>query len=57
VSGDRRTVVRWDAGTFGWILQADDCLAVRLQGQRLRGEAMLRRNAAGDWVFSLGPFR
>jgi hypothetical protein len=53
VSGNRGTVVRWDAGTFTWLQQAGDCLVVRLNGERLNGEAVLRHNAAGDWELSL----
>jgi hypothetical protein len=51
VRGDRGTVVRWDAGTFTWLEEAEDRVVVRLQGQRLHGETVLRRSAAGDWEF------
>jgi hypothetical protein len=53
VSGNRGTVVRWDAGTFTWLEEAEDRVVLRLQGQRLLGEAVLRRSAAGDWEFSI----
>jgi len=53
VSGDRGTVVRWDAGTFTRLEEAEDRVVVRLQGRRLDGEAVLSRKAAGDWVFSI----
>jgi hypothetical protein len=53
VSGNRGTVVRWDAGTFTWLEEGEDRVAVRLHGQRLRGEAMLRRGSAGAWTFRL----
>jgi hypothetical protein len=48
VSGDRGTVTRWDAGTFCWEEVAEG-VAVRLDGQRLRGPARVEPDGAGGW--------
>jgi hypothetical protein len=55
VSGQRGTVKRWDAGTFVWETEGADHLAVRLEGERLRGLVSLMRTAAGAWSFVLCP--
>ncbi len=51
VSGGRGTVIRWDAGTFSWEPVAVG-IAVRLEGQRLRGLARIEMDAAGGWHLS-----
>ena len=48
VSRGRGTVTRWDAGTFCWE-KADEGLAVRLEGRRLRGLARVEPDGAGGW--------
>ena len=56
VSGDRGSVIRWDAGTFEWIDRCDDELVVELNGERLRGIAVLKRIGEADnhrWSVSL----
>jgi hypothetical protein len=53
LSGNRGRVVRWDAGTFTWQADESDCVAVRLDGRRLHGNAMLRRGDADEWVLIL----
>jgi hypothetical protein len=49
VSGDRGRVVRWDAGTFDWDVDANDELRVRLAGARVAGPVIMRRSADGRW--------
>lgn len=59
VSGDRGIVRRWDRGSWEWITRGDDLLQIRLAGQRLTGEVIIRRLTADDqrWVvfFSGAP--
>jgi len=50
VSGCRGTVRRWDHGEYEIILQNEQRVVVRLQGQRLLGTATLKGNA-DDWSF------
>lgn len=47
VSGNRGTVVRWDAGRFVWITARDDCVAVLLRGGRWTGRLELIRTGDG----------
>jgi hypothetical protein len=49
VSGGRGTVVRWDAGTFTWMEETPDLIAVQLQGERLCGHAQIARDPEGQW--------
>jgi hypothetical protein len=49
VSGGRGAVTRWDAGTFAWEEAGADRLAVRLEGSRCRGRAVLQRADTGGW--------
>lgn len=37
VSGDRGTVLQWDAGVFETLEQSETCWRVRLEGRRLTG--------------------
>jgi hypothetical protein len=53
VSGGRGCVVRWDAGTFTAAEETAERLVVRLEGERLRGTAVLARADAGGWTFTL----
>jgi hypothetical protein len=49
VSDGRGRVSRWDAGTFAWERDEEGCVAVRLEGERLRGTAVLERGTTGEW--------
>jgi hypothetical protein len=55
VGGGRGRVTRWDAGTFDWLAEEQDRRAVRLAGQRLRGDAVLVRGPHGEWSLRLEP--
>lgn len=55
VSGGRGRVVRWDAGTFTWLVDTPEQLEVELHGRRFQGVA---RRLAGEetyWIFSALP--
>jgi hypothetical protein len=55
ISGGRGLVARWDRGTCIIRQQSDTEWVVELSGEKLTGEALLRR-ATGDpnrWTFSL----
>lgn len=43
VSGDRGTVVQWDAGTYQLLQDDADRLRVRLEGARLRATILIRQ--------------
>ena len=47
LSGDRGRVVRWDAGTFEWIVNEPDRVVVNLVGGKLSGRFELARTRAG----------
>jgi DNA polymerase Ligase (LigD) len=49
VSGGRGTVRRWDQGEYEEVFKTEQCIVVKLWGQRLRGAAKLERNT-GDWT-------
>jgi hypothetical protein len=53
VSGGRGSVTRWDAGALFWDELGADRIAVRLEGTRCRGRAVLQRADAGQWLFTL----
>jgi hypothetical protein len=54
VSGDRGEVRRWDRGEYEIIESTRERLVVRLEGERLRGEASLERPAGtANWTFHL----
>jgi hypothetical protein len=53
VSGNRGRVQRWDAGTFVWLGEEDDHVAVQLEGSRLNGRLDLLRERAEDWTAHL----
>jgi DNA polymerase Ligase (LigD) len=53
ISGGRGSVVRWDAGTFTVAGETADRLLLRLEGERLRGTAVLARAGTGGWAFTL----
>ena len=50
LSGDRGTVRRWDVGTFDWIENGPERVAVELRGGRLIGRAEWTRSD-GHWIF------
>jgi hypothetical protein len=52
VSGGRGHVTRWDAGSFTWQADEPGRVAVTLEGERLRGSAVLSRDAAGGWSWA-----
>src|SRR5579859_2074330 len=43
IRGGRGRVVRWDSGSFDWIVNEPDTVGVRLDGNRLQGQARLTR--------------
>jgi hypothetical protein len=53
ISGGRGTVSRWDAGTFDWIAEEEGRLALKLQGDRVGGVAVLERLDSGGWSLRL----
>jgi hypothetical protein len=55
VSSNRGVVRRWDAGSFAWIEDTADSVAVRLAGRQLLGLARLQRNAADRWLLHFEP--
>ncbi len=55
ISRNRGSVTRWDVGTFTWLTDSAETVAVSLTGQRLQGTAQLRRQEAGDWTFTFEP--
>lgn len=52
VSGGRGTVRRWERGTYEWLEDGPDRVAVRLEGERLRGVARLERRSGDDWAWA-----
>jgi hypothetical protein len=55
VSGARGTVTRWDRGDYESLpASAGQAFHVRLEGQRVRGTAVMEWERAG-WVFELCP--
>lgn len=55
VSGGRGQVRRWDAGTFTWRRDEAACVAVDLEGGRLRGTLTLTQVAAEAWEAAFTP--
>ncbi len=55
VSGDRGSVTRWDCGTYTIERESDEEWLVELEGEQVRGLAILRpaSNKKGQWVFTL----
>jgi hypothetical protein len=50
LSGDRGSVVRWDAGEFEWVADESGRVVVNLRGAKLAGRVELR-HADERWVF------
>jgi len=47
VSGDRGTVARWDSGTFDWIAEGSEYVAVELRGSKLTGPWRIEQSPSG----------
>jgi len=55
ISGDRGTVARWDQGTYQTLKRSETEWVVRLAGQRLCCQAVLKRAAQSEqWRLRLG---
>jgi hypothetical protein len=56
VSGDRGHVTAYDRGDYVLLAEKDDCLVVRLTGERLRCELTMRRDPGDSkrWHFFFG---
>ncbi|MGD9857152.1 MAG: DNA polymerase ligase N-terminal domain-containing protein [Planctomycetaceae bacterium] len=51
VSGNRGTVVRWDAGTYSQLDESPDCVTAMIRGERIQGTISLTRRADGEgWI-------
>jgi hypothetical protein len=56
VSGDRGTVVRWDAGTYAEFHETPDAVTAVVDGARVKGTITLQRADDGSgWRFLLQP--
>jgi hypothetical protein len=55
VSGNRGEVVRWEAGTFTWIIESVDRVEVDLSGSQLAGHLRLERATAALWNGQFTP--
>lgn len=53
LSGNRGQVKRWDAGSFTWIVNEAERVAVHLQGGRFQTSAVLERSAEGSWQMTM----
>jgi hypothetical protein len=53
ISGGRGCVVRWDSGSFDWVVDDPDAVTVRLEGKQLQGLAVLTRTLADRWSLIL----
>jgi hypothetical protein len=53
VSGNRGSVTRWDRGTYTIVEDAPGRLVVKLQGQKVRGTAILWQEQAEGWTFCI----
>jgi hypothetical protein len=53
ISGDRGHVTRWDWGDYEVLIDRDNQIVARLEGQKLNGEVALQRDAENDqrWIF------
>jgi hypothetical protein len=55
VSGDRGTVLRWDAGTFEWIEQRTHFVTLQITGKRIRGRVELKHVSEDNWLCNFLP--
>lgn len=53
VSGDRGVVKRWDGGEYELIDEDESRIRIALSGERIRGNAELRRVENGKWRFTV----
>jgi len=54
LTGNRGSVTRWDGGTFDWIEEEPDRIAVELAGVKLTGRVTLRaRNDSTGWTWAI----
>lgn len=53
LSGNRGQVIRWDAGTFSWLVDDQDRISVELIGAKVRGVVELKSAAGDAWSFRL----
>ncbi len=55
ISGNRGSISRWDCGQFTILSESPDRLDLRITGDRLKGDATLRRQAedSATWEFAL----
>jgi len=53
LSGDRGTVTRIEEGEYTVVAESEDQLEIRLSGKRLRGTAVMSRDATGADHWSL----
>ena len=53
ISGDRGHVTRWDWGSYEMLIDGDNQIVARLEGQKLNGEVVLQRDPENDqrWIF------
>lgn len=52
VSGNRGSVIRWDAGAFAWVSQEPMRVTISLNGERCRGRAELACSGGDSWSFT-----
>ena len=58
VSGDRGRVTRWDCGKYETVESSPTRIIVRLEAERLCGEATLEQpEGLGAWMFRFDPRR
>jgi hypothetical protein len=50
VSGGRGSVRRWEHGSYAWFQDTPEGVAVRLEGERLRGVVRLAQLSGGEWA-------
>ena len=54
LTGDRGRAVRWDTGTFEWIVNGEGRVVVELAGGELTGQAILEKQTVG-WQYRYSP--
>lgn len=57
VGSGRGRVVRWDGGEYEIVNWSEEEIRLRLEGQRIRGLFLLRRESADRWRAVLEPGR
>ena len=56
ISGNRGSVIRWDAGSFEWQHDDKDLVRVFLDGMNCKGSVELVRETDKEWLAVLGDF-